>query len=348
MPESEPVQLPRFNVPGKTPVFDLLDELPERRTVKTPLWDVFDGILGPLLRRYGFRNAVRQQVNALVPMMAERVGTARAGYLLRLNVYADEHGNTYFPGGEIVSALGVGIEPLDALAESYRLGGIQVPRPRNLDDQSSYCWMVREGSRFTCTHIPAELARGIEARAKTEADRRNILGGFVRENEGRIDQISAAQYWGEVVQARILELENLGIREKIEALQTRMNEEQDRFNRAYGSFQRTTEAMADEAKEQRFLDAVGTVLSVISTGIAVRDSANSPSRTAKPPMSQENARVWRASRERVYRDHYERLTIEVNQSADSLEIIQNSVRTEFESRNIPLPANARIPRIVRP
>lgn len=345
-PNPVPVELPRFEVPGTTAVFDLMDDLPGPK-IKMPFWNALDTMVGPTLRRYGFNSAVKGQINSLAPMIATHVGTGRVGYLLRINIYADEFGWLYFPAGEIVSAYGLGIEPLDALAETYRAGTVRNPRPEGLRDESRYCWMVREGKRLTCTYIPPELAHELEAKGQAEAERRDVLGGFLRVSEGSLEQTQVAEHWSEVVRARLLELDNLGVAEKVGALQKRMEHEQDTFNQAYAGFQRITREMAHEARERRLLGAIGTVLDLVSTGIQVHDRLSTPTHTAKAPLSRENVATLRMNRTRVLKEGYEQLTIEVNTSADTLERLQSTLRGEFQSRGIPVPRDPQIPRIIR-
>lgn len=342
-----PVELPQYEVPGTTEAFDLIDSLPGPR-IKTPFWEVLTSIIGPALRRYGFNLSVRRQVNALAPMISERLGQGRTGYLLRVNAYADEYGNLYFPGGEVVSAYGVGIEPLDAIAETFRRGVIRNPIPSGLRDESRYCWMVRVGPRLTCTHIPSSLSRQLEAQGAIEAERRDVLGGFLRTSAEAIQQTRVAEHWSEVVDARLLELEKLGALEKIKGLQARMQFAQDSFNQAYAGYQRMTKELAEAAKEEQFLGAVGNVVNLLAAGVQAYESrrASNPSSDAAPPVTQQQMSTIRATRTRVLADRIETLSVEVNTSAGALDQIQATIQAEFESRKIPFPRNPTIPRII--
>jgi hypothetical protein len=339
-----PVELPAFEVPGKTEMFDLMDELPGPH-LKMSLWTALDAILGHTLRRYGFRTAVKNQVNELVPMIARRIGEGRAGYLLRLNVYADEHGNLYFPGGEVVSALGVGLEPVDALAETYRAGVIRNSRPSGLRDESSYCWMIKVGGTLRCTSIPPSIARELESQARTEATRREISGGFARTAATGIDRAAVAQHWVDVYRARVLQLGSEQVARQLMGYQRRLEAEEEAFNRAYEGFQRTVQEMAAEAREQQFLSAVSTVIGALGTAIKLKDAMSTPTQTSAAPMSREQLEIWHAEKMKVLGDNQKALHEQANALADSLRTMQAKIDAIYRTRGIPVPAHPTIPRI---
>src|SRR5262249_35310279 len=111
------IELPDFEIEGPSPVYDMTE---------IPFWLTLMQDAGLKTGDGVMSNQVQQAVDRVLPEVDQALQTFTAGSLLRVNVYTDPEGNITVPGGEILTSVGLGLEPVDALAEFYR-----VPRFEN-------------------------------------------------------------------------------------------------------------------------------------------------------------------------------------------------------------------------
>src|SRR6266516_3011455 len=133
MPSHDP-GLPDFRVDGESPTFDLA------------LASLMDQILGKArlnLEDEESRQQFGQLLDTLADTIDQSIGDYEAGYLLRINLFKSEADNTAIPGSELVTPIGLGREPIDALARYYH-DTTREPPSTGLQDKSFFFWLVEE------------------------------------------------------------------------------------------------------------------------------------------------------------------------------------------------------------
>jgi len=84
-----------------------------------------------------------QLLDTLADTIDQSIGDYEAGYLLRINLFKSEADNTAIPGSELVTPIGLGREPIDALARYYH-DTAREPPSTGLQDKSFFFWLVEE------------------------------------------------------------------------------------------------------------------------------------------------------------------------------------------------------------
>jgi len=121
---------------------------------------------------------------------------------MRVNIFVDEAGNANIPGGQIVTPIGIGREPLDALAEFHRSAQLSSPSaPANTKNASFFFWCAKDpkSGKVMARLRPTQFTIDTEKAARNEARRRNLLGTFYAATpEKGFATFTRAEYWADV------------------------------------------------------------------------------------------------------------------------------------------------------
>ena len=220
------IELPDIDYPEPSRLFDI-DQNPP-----VPLWLQLLQQLSLQAQSSALQVKIEREMDALGDRIRADLGDLKAGYLIRLNMYADEHGQVVVPGGQIVLPVGIGTEQIDALAELLRLPGIQAERP-NLRNFSSYLWLFKKDGQLKGRSIPADFRDNFEADARAEALARSQLAEWVRiVPDSMWGRIQRAEYWSRMLQQREHLIEAEAWREQIKALTAEMSNLEKQVNAA--------------------------------------------------------------------------------------------------------------------
>jgi hypothetical protein len=226
-------------------------------------------VLGQLLDA-----AVEAKVGDLLPSIGNLLG-AKSGYLLRVNFVRDPVQGELRPGNPLVSAIGPGAEPVDALAESYRNptigaesgGGMPVRR---------YLWCYRSGEDLAVSCTNDVISDFLEGHAKEEARRRVVEGAFmVLESQDGFKKAQRAEYWNRVAAERLHTIKKLNERLVIESINRRFAASQQRFNRALTDYQAAERQIAATEREMALINGISSVMGLISAGLQARQQNQS-------------------------------------------------------------------------
>lgn len=342
---AQDLDLPDFNVDGAYPVFDL---------AKLPL-------SGTLLQQasISFRDAVinksvRSSIDSLLPVISGVFKTTRAGYLVRVNIYVDEFGTAVVPGGQLVTPIGVGLEPVDALAEFNMRDQLTVPKPTGLRNQSFYYWFVPQRQRITATLIPQEFRSSTETAARQEATRRHLLADWVQAfPRSGSDNIRRADYWVDAYERAKAKIEDAGLRTRMEALNQQAQQLQHKLNDLYTEYHNTSAAMAAAQHDLQTLQAMSTVVSLVSDGIKVgsvvygADGAQKPvsaqSSTFKPSDPIEDLLVYKRTLEQSLGGVRIRQELEIRGNTDAFRTLEQKIQDQWKASGLPVPDPPPIP-----
>ncbi|PZU49423.1 MAG: hypothetical protein DI568_06135, partial [Sphingomonas sp.] len=327
--------LPNFEIPEQTPIHDLLEVHPTFSTIRTPFAVALATQLNDIIKAQILEAAIQTQLQNTVEIILPLVAGKKAGYLLRVNLYADQLGNVFVPGGQLVSAVGLGVEPLDALAEAYRAPSIRNERPGGTRDVSSYVWINRDGNKLVMSTIPEPLARDFERTSWTEARRRRALGGtFVTSAPEALRQVKQAEFWAEVERTRLNALNDRQSRQRLRALQSRYRDAQIKFNDAYRSYQLAERAMADHASAIATLASIKAVASLIQAGMSAFNEPHSTAATAKPGLSQEKLEDYSQARGQVIKGVIQASEAEARANGTTLRSLEIEIRAEWNKQGV--------------
>ena len=338
----------------KTDLFDPIDP-----SKALDLTDVPPGIsllqmMALELRDKKMETQFEEDFGKLRGVMETAIGNKGLGYLLKVEIYADEFGAPVVPAGQLVFAIGVGTEQADSLAEFVRRPGLEAAKPTGLRNESYYLWVKHKDGKLLAGAIPREFRENLERTARQEADRRNLLGDWQRAlpTDG-FKALQRAEYWNEVANKYSQFLTSQEDRNRVEAIKKQFNEAQAKFNEAYKKY---LETEADVARQQQFskaLDTIGTITAVLNAADklgAFQSSKAGPVRTDAKPEANFSATIeYSKTRTNELTGSYEEQKIRIQLQGDQLQKLDGALRGVFDKDGIRIPkAEDPLPPVLKP
>jgi len=268
---------------------------------------------------------------------------SKMGYLVSVEVYADEFGTPVIPAGQLVFPVGKGVEPLDALAEHFRTNNLRTERPKGLTNHSYYIWLKMRDGKLTGSRIPRELTNTLDRAANDEAARRNLMGSWVTSPTNGIAKIQRAEYWSDVATKYAALLESNERKGRIKKMTEDFKNAQQSFNEKYKRYQETVAEMTRIQAYNSTLEAISNIADLISSAVNLGDMISSTNpgvkvKTAADP--QDNIKATIQHNKTTYNfltgESYERTIIEIQGS--ELNKLDQKLKEEYTKESITLPA----------
>ena len=322
---------------------------------ETPWWIEVLKFAGVELSNDVIKSNFEQQFNAITAGMADTLKGKQYGELLRVQLFSDEFGTTVVPDGQLIVPVGVGYEPMDALAEEYRVPQLHSPVPKGLDNQSYYLWVKESGGKLKAGFVPRAFREVLEKKASAEAQRRDLLANWEQSlpEGGGITVYVRSAYWVDVADKYSKLLQVKSEQNQFAALQARFNAAEAQFNEKYVKFQETLQEMSRVAKYNRTLDDISGFLGIMSAGIQVGSAISSAAdkngnntiRTdAKPETSIQNSVEYSRSRIDYLNQTVDTYKVKLNTDAQTVRDINNRMETLFKDNGVSIPkANDPLP-----
>lgn len=342
---SQDLDLPDFNVNGAYPTFDLA-ELPLSVTLLQQA--------GVSFRDAVIDRSVRSSIDSLQPIISDVFKTAKAGYLVSVNIYIDEFGTAVIPGGQLITPIGVGLEPVDALAEFDMKDQLTVPPPVGLRDQSFFFWFVPKQGKLTATLVPHEFRASTELAAQQEARRRHLLADWAQAfPQNGATNIKRADYWVDAYERAKDRIGDATLRGRIEALNTEAQKLQSKLNDLYRDYNDTVCAMAGAQHDLQTLHTVTTVVSLVSDGIKVgeviygTDGTQKPvspnSTSIKPSDPIDDLLIYKTTTVQTLDGLRIRQDIEIRGNTDAFRSLEEKIKDQWKGSGVPVPDPPPIP-----
>lgn len=324
--------IPDFDIPGMTPYYEL---------TPLPLWLTILQWAGLKLRDHKFEEELKRQFEPYKTVISEALAPIAAGYLLRLNIYVHDSGALEIPGGAIITDIGVGNEPADALAERYRIQTIGASIPVIPRDESSYIWISkkRDGKLYV-SHIPSVARNGLERLAQREARRRNALGQlYTAIPASAYRQIALAEYWEDAHARAVHMVADLRERLDIASATQRLTALQKEANEIYIEHQRTMlELRLAEARAQN-IARVLQIVDLIRGGLRLGQvcmSDDRPVTVSKMPDDNEKLLVQQGERITELTERNLKVTERWHVYVEELNKTSADVGRKFDDANVPV------------
>lgn len=262
--ENEVYTLPDFQIPEMSEALELVD---------LPLGISLLQWAGLVTRDQLFGNKLSEEFEKLKPLIATSLDGLNAGYLLKANVYTWPDGQVDIPGGQILTPIGLGMEPSDALAESFRPKSewevsFAVP-PIGAKNSSYYIWVARGADgKPKVWHIPSVARTALEATARAEAKRRDRLGTFfeTRPSDG-FDAVQIASYWSDVQQRQLAAIRDAKKALDIAKKTAELHVIQTNANLIYLEYQRVLLKIKQSDDAAATMRQVAAVVAILKSGI---------------------------------------------------------------------------------
>ena len=281
-----------------------------------------------------------QEVGDFQKSVESQISVPGVGYLVEIRMFSDEFGTPIVPGGNILVPIGVGTEPLDSLAEWYRvpqLSSAPAISP-TWSDESYYLWIVRKDGALKAWSINKAFRDDFRSRAMVEAKRRARLGSWFQASEGQSTKIGRASYWLDVYRERERLLREDTDKKKIESLNQQMSKLEDDFNTLYGEYRRT---QAKLAKDQGFLAAMDSaaVVAGLLRGALEESQVSPPRSNSAPTTSTEKSTIeWIRREVSIEKKSVRTLEERVRFEYDGLKDLDRKFDAEYRRLGLPIPS----------
>jgi hypothetical protein len=338
----------------KPDLFDPIDPSTAFDLTDLPVGVTLLQMLALELRDKKLESQFDEDLDKLRGNMEAAIGNKGLGYLLKVEIYADEFGTPVVPAGQLVFSIGVGTEPADSLAEFIRRPGLEAAKPTGLRNESYYLWVKRKDGKLVAGAIPTEFRENLERTARQEADRRNLLGDWQRAlpTDG-FKALQRAEYWNEVANKYSQFLTSQEDRNRVEAIKKQFNEAQAKFNEAYKKYLETEAEIARQQQFSKALDTIGAITAVLNAADklgAFQSSKAGPVRTDAKPEANFSATIeYSKTRTNELTGSYEEQKIRIQLQGDQLQKLDGALRGVFDKDGIPIPkAEDPLPPVLKP
>ena len=286
----------------------------------------------------------------------DSIQNPKTGYLLELVVYVDSDGFITLPQGRLINSIGIGLEPLDAMANYLNTdrmvpGGIA---PHSLSNGSSFLWITKTGGKISARSIPTAFYDRFLTLANNEAKKRKLLGQWISPNDdGNLKVIQIAEFWDEQEKQKKASIADEATRNKVEKLRNDMRLLQEKTNEIYRLFQKTQEEMVDCQKLTNTLNAISMVAGLVKSGIEfnqMMSSANQPIKNGSDThlLSLEETETLNESRLTQLGERNTQLTTTTKEYIDNMGVIHKELSIIYNEQVQPVPTIDNNPLLILP
>lgn len=329
--------IPEFdNCAGKGPSANDLVNLPNKANLANFLAAKFqDKILEVNFEK---------QLTKLIGESSKAIGKNKLGYLLEVEYYLASDGMTVIvPGGQLIFSIGLGTEPLDALAEYRRKAVIKPSHPANAENYSYHLWLTKDANeKLKFDSIPCSSSKTLLANALAEAKQRNLEAAFFRSvPDDYISKIQRADFWQKVVSERAQFLKDQARRLRIQAINEEMARLQVDMNKQYDLFQRL---INEYNRQQQYLNTLNTIKSItdiIGSGIqAASLLSSSGSKASQAGASTNDLNSTRTATQdavKVVAERHELTRVELEPKLEAFKKLEVEAKSIFKQEEVTIP-----------
>jgi hypothetical protein len=337
---------PRINLEFADPVIVDLAETPPGAplAVKNAI-NVFPQ-LGVFARDTYLQQQLDEQLALVLNRVLAEMKNPEVGYLLEVNLYENELGVPYIPGGQIVSPIAPGINPVDAVANS--IGDFRAAR---LDDnvktyrnRSYFVWLRRRSSVLVLRQMLPEHHHSVYQEGVREAKVRRAEA--ILRSQGIIEHYRIATFWRRVESERLALIQSEQDQQQIRALTEKMAALEAEANRIYTEFQKAREEMSRASAYLGTLDGIATVAELVEKGISAgeifcrSDGAEKVVRTTDPagaafPLKEQMSITQ--TRIDYHASEIQEYTITLERKRTRIDETDRSIQTLYDRNGVPIP-----------
>jgi hypothetical protein len=191
-----------------------------------------------------------------------------------------------------------------------------------------YLWFTRSADSLVVTCPEVAWSEHLDAAARVEARRRDVLGRNVSADAASgLSRVARAEVWRDTFAARSRQIADSVEQRRIEALMRRFEASQARLNHAYEQFQAAQKELARQAREVAFLQQFSAVMSLVRTGLDL----SGPS-----PDDAEVMTRWNEAGTNTLRDASVGATRDFTTDLERLRALDGRLRAEWGRLKVPV------------
>jgi prefoldin subunit 5 len=319
-----------------SPVFDIAD---------VPLYVNLLGAAGIAFRDHRLDVQVNDEFQKLQASVSDAIQNEKTGYLIEASLFIGPGGEPVIPGGQILYPVGLGMEPIDSLAEHMRYPELrgEAPNPGMYRDNSFYYWIGKKDGKLLARTVPREFRDRLRDLANAERDRREILGDYVRSfPHEAFKTLEVADFWLNVYKSRAAALRSEANRKRVDELNQQMQALQGEFNGLYKHYQELQQEIARCQEYQATLSKIDAIASLVQNGIKAGALFSSDGKAAvgsdlKSPLKADATAEWVERRIDISGENATILEKRINVIFLKLKDGDDAIVKQYGDSNIPLP-----------
>jgi hypothetical protein len=281
--------VPDLDTLGPLPIFDL---------VESPAAGIAQ-ILGIQIRDNTLNDNFKTALGDVVKNISENLPQTKGGYLARVNLYYDEFGSPIIPGGQILTGVGPGVSPIDALAEDINRAKLTNPQPTYLRSGSYYIWLTKKDGRLVALATPHEFTTQLETVARKEAGRRQKLASIGMTGDPLSSSIRRAQYWQQFYERNKQIIDASARAKEIKETTAAFSKLQLEANEILKKYQQAVKDYDDAAGRAALFEHFMQVGDVIVKGAQLNEAmvSDKPAQTPQDPKQNQQLEKYKIERE---------------------------------------------------
>jgi hypothetical protein len=249
------------DVDNESPILDLAAEAIGSQLIRA---------IALSIRDHAIELQINQEFQKLQDQISASIRNEEIGYLIEATVYVDDFGTLVIPGGQILYPIGLGIDPLDAMAEHMAHPQVhaQPPQLNRYRDSSFHYWIGKKNGELGARMIRKERTSKLRDAAHAEMLRRSMLNDWARGwPEEPYQSLARAQYWNDIEEAYGRALRDQLAKEQERQLGREMNASQTEFNKLYRAYQDLEREMQRHEEYLAALGKIGVITTIIDGAI---------------------------------------------------------------------------------
>jgi hypothetical protein len=233
--------------------------------IRSSVWtDFVKGVVGAVTDKV-INDRIDAQAKELIGQLWRSIPSEGGGLLLKVNVPTDALGVMNKPGGQLVSYVDMGTDPMDAMANYWSRPAIQNPRVPG-PDASVYVWITKSGGQLTGRSIPSVFSTELTRKGHALSRQRALGGVVVRAfPKSTARTFNRAQFWLDVQRQREADLKDAVRAEEIRQRTARIEQRERTFKDLYENYQRLNADYRSAQARLSVLDKLATMVGVFES-----------------------------------------------------------------------------------
>jgi hypothetical protein len=223
------------------------------------------------IRDKGLERQIDAEFDQLAKTIRDSLSNPNDGFLIEVQLYTNASEIPEIPGGQLLLPIGIGREPVLALAELLSHKPIMTSPPNGLKDSSYYLWVQKDSQNaLVARTVPPEFVPKLRREASGEA-RRMMLSRSDQLIQGEAPRVvDRATYWDQIASTGLQRVQSDAQRARIIDLTERFKRAEDEFNQSYADYVRISQKLAQEQVLFNALEGISALAGLIETGVEAK------------------------------------------------------------------------------
>ena len=216
----------------------------------------------------GLEKQMNGEFEQLAKTIRDSLSNPNDGFLIEVQLYTNASETPEIPGGQLLLPIGIGREPVLALAELLSHNPIMTSSPNGLKDSSYYLWVQKDSQNaLVARTVPPEFVPKLRREASEEARRMMLSRSdqLIRGEAPRV--VDRATYWDQVASTGLQKVQSDAQRARIIDLTEQFKRAEDEFNQSYAQYVQISQKLGQEQALFNALSGISALAGLIENGV---------------------------------------------------------------------------------